>query len=236
MVTILHTNDFHGRLSDGSAQQIAQLKTQDSLYFDCGDVIQAGNLAIPIKPDPAWPRLARAGCDASVLGNRETHVVPGALKRKIAGAQHPLLVANMTTKEGEPCFNASRIFEVAGLKIGVFGVMVPMVTERMSTAPASAFLWSAPIPAAIEVARELRSTCDLVIALTHIGLRQDRELATATDDIDFILGGHSHDVLEHPEQVGSAHIFQTGSHGRFVGRYQWEGKLVSAELIPLQKP
>lgn len=235
MLTLLQTNDFHGRLSAANAEQIAALKDPNSLYFDCGDVIRAGNLAIPLAPEAAWPLLHRAGCDASVLGNRESHILESALQKKIQGVSHPILVANMVDKSGRHRFETHRIFSVAGFKVGVFGVMVPMVTTKMKTVAASAFVWEQPIPTAIDIAKQLREECDMVIALTHIGLRQDRELAAATNDIDIILGGHSHDLLTQPEVVGKTAICQTGSHGKFVGRYQWDGSLVASELIPLHE-
>lgn len=235
MLILLQTNDFHGRLTAAKADQIASLKDSNSLYFDCGDVIRAGNLAIPLSPETAWPLLNRAGCDASVLGNRESHILESALQKKIQGASHPILVANMVDKSGRHLFETHRIFSIAGFKVGVFGVMVPMVTRKMKTVAASAFIWEQPIPAAIELAKKLRKECDVVVALTHIGLRQDRELAASTSDIDIILGGHSHDLLTSPEVVGETAICQTGSHGKFVGRYQWDGRLVSSELIPLHE-
>jgi 2',3'-cyclic-nucleotide 2'-phosphodiesterase (5'-nucleotidase family) len=80
---------------------------------------------------------------------------------------------------------------------------------------------------------ELRARVDLLIALTHIGLSNDKKLAEACPEIDLILGGHSHTVLDAPLMIGKTAICQTGSHGRFFGRYVWsEGALVEAELIP----
>ena len=38
----------------------------------------------------------------------------------------------------------------------------------------SQLIWTPPIPEATSIASELRRDCDLVIALTHIGFRQDQ--------------------------------------------------------------
>lgn len=97
-----------------------------------------------------------------------------------------------------------------------------MVTQKMKSQGLSQMLWTQPIPEAIEIARGLRQSCDLVIALTHIGNRQDEALAESTKDIDLILGGHSHTLLETPTQINQTWICQTGSHGRFYGEYDWQ--------------
>ncbi len=61
-LTILHTNDLHGKLTPESAAKIRELKTEETLYADCGDCTKSGNLAIPLKDDPAWALLDAAGC------------------------------------------------------------------------------------------------------------------------------------------------------------------------------
>ncbi len=231
-LTILHTNDFHGTFTPEKARCIAELKG-DGVYFDTGDCIKTGNLGIPLRPELAWRLLFEAGCDASVLGNRETHVLTNAFKAKIEGHRHPLLCANLRAKNGPDPLPASLMLERADLKIGVFGVMVPMVTERMKTQAASAFLWEPPIETAARVVADLRSKCDLLIALTHIGHRQDLKLAETVPGIDIILGGHSHTLLEAPDRAGTTWICQGGSHGRYVGKYLWDQGHLSGALLPL---
>jgi 2',3'-cyclic-nucleotide 2'-phosphodiesterase (5'-nucleotidase family) len=81
---------------------------------------------------------------------------------------------------------------------------------------------------------EMRPHVECLIALTHIGFKKDVELAQRCPEIDLILGGHSHTVLEEPAMVGKTAICQTGSHGRFGGVYGWEaGQLTRYELRPL---
>ena len=125
------------------------------------------------------------------------------------------------------------LIEVNGLKVGVFGVMVAMVTERMATKVASQFLWDDPLKSAQQQAKQLRDHVDCLIALTHIGFKKDVELAKQCPEIDIILGGHSHTVLEKPEMIGKTAICQTGSHGRFAGIYKSDEKVIDYKLEPL---
>lgn len=234
---ILHTNDFHGKLNERRFGLLKPLREEADLYFDCGDAIKCGNLAIPVSPDPAWAHLQALDCTASVPGNRESHPLAMGMRAKFAGVSHPILCANWFDKSGVSVFARSQCFEVRGVRVGVFGVMVPIATRRMTLYPASQYEWTQPIEAAREVAAALRPECDLLIALTHIGLPQDRRLAEACPELDLILGGHSHDVLESPEVIGRVSICQTGSHGRFVGKIKAvrssSGWSVQNRLLPL---
>ena len=113
--------------------------------------------------------------------------------------------------------------------------MVAMVTERMRTQAASAYLWDDPIQTAIDQAELLRPQVDLLIALTHIGVREDERLASKTTLYDLILGGHSHTVLDSPRVIDGTPILQTGSHGRFAGIYEWSPTSFSARLESLSE-
>ena len=142
-------------------------------------------------------------------------------KAKLAGAVQPILCANLRLKAGGRPLPGDIVLETKGLRVGVFGVSVPMVTERMAAKAASAYLWSPPIAAAAECVRALRPTVDLLIGLTHVGHRMDVKMAEAVPGIDVLLTGHSHTVIEAPLRIGDTWICQGGSHGRYAGLYTW---------------
>ena len=233
-MTILHTNDFHGGLTPERFEDLKRLRPGADLYFDCGDAVTYGNVAVPLAPDPVWPRLAQLGCDASVPGNREFHVLVPVFMSKMSGLAHEIVCANLFDKAGTRVYAASRVLERGGKRIGIVGGMVPMVTERMVARHVSAYLMTPPIPAIVAEARRLRADVDVLVALTHIGLRRDRELAGVCPELDLILGGHSHDLLL-PERVGEVWLAQSGSHGRFAGLYTWDGETLSGEHVPLSE-
>ena len=219
---ILHTNDLHGSLTDWRIRSLMPVRRDCDLYFDTGDCIKSGNLAIPIRPEDAWRGLSELECTASVPGNRESHILKSAFDAKIAGHGHPIVCCNLHDRNGNLILPPWVEIDCQGIRIGILGVMVPMVTERMAAGKVSQLIWTPPVAAAVEVATAIRKSCDLVIALTHIGLRQDQSLAESTDAIDLILGGHSHSVLESPTRIGNRWICQGGSHGRYYGKYRWQ--------------
>jgi 2',3'-cyclic-nucleotide 2'-phosphodiesterase (5'-nucleotidase family) len=71
---------------------------------------------------------------------------------------------------------ASTTISVGGLTVSIFGVTVPMVTERMAAKAMSAFLFDDPVTVARKQVANLRYNADILIALTHIGIAPDRNL------------------------------------------------------------
>lgn len=233
-IRFLHTNDLHGKLDEAVSAQLQELRKDVDFYFDSGDAIQSGNLAMPRTVDPVWAAFALLECTASVIGNRETHPLRKVFEKKIEGHVHPVLCGNLTAKDGSAFLPRTITLEHDGTKIGVVSTMVAMATPRMKTAGAWFGLWSDPIRTVIDLAREIRPTVDLVVALTHIGFSQDRLVAQQSGDIDIIFGGHSHTVLEQPIKENHTWIVQGGSHARFAGVYEWDGETLSGGLKPLR--
>ncbi|HEV2471098.1 MAG TPA: hypothetical protein VGS41_00420, partial [Chthonomonadales bacterium] len=106
-----------------------------------------------------------------------------------------------------------------GITVAIVGLTVAMVTRRMTARMISASLFDDPVQTGAELAGQVRTVAgaDLVVALTHIGLSQDRKLAGAAPGIDVILGGHSHSTLPEGERVGDTLICHTGAFGHHVG-------------------
>ncbi|MCW5946175.1 MAG: metallophosphoesterase [Fimbriimonadales bacterium] len=238
-MVILHTNDLHGKFGERQAMLVAEMKKSADFYFDSGDCVKSGNVGIPIGADPVWNWLHLAGCDASVPGNREFHVTTAGFRAKIAGAKHPILCANLVWNgrvrkplqgDQETPLPESVTFG----NVGVFGLMVPMVTERMAAKRLSAFLNLSPIETAKRVVDELRSKCDKIILLSHLGFSNDLALVEKVSGIDIVLGGHSHDRIETPEKVRDTWICQAGSHGKEIGRLELGNSGLKSRLLPLQ--
>ena len=243
---ILHTNDFHGKLNDAKLERLSLLRKSVDFYFDCGDSIKSGNIGFPIGVDPVWPRLQSLDCTAGVTGNREFHITEQGFRAKITGCHHPLLVANLLYKEpsGEHLqtyqpntfsLTADRPLASGMLigDVGIFGVMVPMVTESMSARHISAFINTSPQEAAAQCVERLRGSAKTIICLSHIGLRNDVALAGSVAGIDLIIGGHSHDVVDPPAKIGDTWIAQAGSHGRFAGVLELDAEGLRAAYEPL---
>ena len=74
------------------------------------------------------------------------------------------------------------------VRVAIFGVT--MDRDQSAYAPIAP-----PLPPAVEEARVLGDSADVIIALTHLPLAQDIELADRAPGIDLILGGHEHENI-----------------------------------------
>lgn len=228
---VLHTNDFHGALTDAGAAKLRQAVAELApgapyLLLDAGDAIKAGNVGVNPFGEPILERMSEAGYHAMTLGNREFHVWQSALETKINRARFPVLCANVRGRgaaEGKPLpVEPWRVFDLAdgGLRVAVLGLTVPMVTERMKAAVAiSSFVFDDGIKTAGALVPKLRDAhgADVVIVLSHLGLREDERLARSVPSIDLIVGGHSHVNLPAPQMVDGTPLVQAGVYARHFG-------------------
>ena len=223
-LTILHTNDLHGRLSDRAAERIAREKasSENILLLDAGDAASSGNLYYRPGGEPMLARMSDLGYDAMTMGNREFHFLAAGLRSKVKLARFPVLSANLRSSD-----SARRLptvpsvgFRINGLRVIVFGLSVPMITRRMLAGKLSPFWFDDPIATAAEILPGLRERADVLIALTHIGIESDTELASSVPGIDVIVAGHTHAVLPAPRFVDGTAIVHAGYWGRYLGRVE----------------
>lgn len=222
-ITILHTNDFHNRLTPIQAARLATLRKalgSSGLLLDAGDAISAGNLTYKPAGEPILERMSEVGYDAMTLGNREFHLTEAGFCAKVCCARFPVLCANVRAQDKKITLPVQpTLFRTltGGVRVGIFGLTVPMITERMLVRKVSAYVFDDPLRKAAELVPVYRAQCDLLICLSHIGLGKDRELAAAVSGIDLIIGGHTHAVLETGEWIKDTLIVQAGCYGHSLG-------------------
>lgn len=263
-LTILHTNDFHNHLNANRLDKIAAVTAscaEPKLLLDAGDAVGSGNITFRPGGEPILDELSRAGYGAMTLGNREFHVSRIGFRTKVSRARFPVLCANIRPSRAvdgvspgaerplaaslardEPDLRSYILRDFGDWRVLVFGLTVPMVTASMWERKLSSYIFDPPIKTAATIVPILRDRLqpDLTIALTHIGIRQDRELAERVPDIDLIIGGHTHEALPNGETVGGTLVVQAGSHGRFIGvvsvvggETETERPRMSARIEPL---
>jgi 2',3'-cyclic-nucleotide 2'-phosphodiesterase (5'-nucleotidase family) len=264
LLTLIHTNDFHNRLTLDKANRLRQLReniAEKGLMLDAGDAIGSGNLTFRPGGEPILDMMSDIGYDALTVGNREFHFSRMGLHCKLRRASFPVLCSNIRlsgkkmeedpiweqkieslseTHPPDPPVQPYIVKELpSGWRIVVFGITVPMITERMLERKLSAYVFDDPLETAARLVPWLHSQYapDLLIALTHIGIQQDRLLAERVPGIDLVIGGHTHVVLDQGERVGDSLIVQAGSHARYVGKVVVERKkprpLLTASLEAL---
>src|SRR5690606_2853170 len=125
------------------------------------------------------------------------------------------------------------VLRKAGLKIGIFGLGIQL--QGLVAPDAYAGMgYLEPLPVARTVSERLQQQehCDLAICLSHLGYdypyakMSDRVLAAETEDIDLIIGGHTHTFLDQPvlvrNRIGTeVMISQVGWAGLRLGRLDY---------------
>lgn len=236
-LTLLYTNDLHGRLTPAGADRLAALKAAHApcLLLDSGDAVRAGNLGCSLRGEAIHRLMNRAGYDAGALGNREFHFIAWALRRKLSAAAFPILCANLRRADGgapPPPPRAEARFDLAGARVLCVGLCVPMIPAGHWSEAISPFRFVQPAEAIAA------AEADVLVVLSHLGLEADRRLAAERPRIDLILGGHSHTPLAVPQRIGSTWLFQNAPHAAEVTKIEVDVDAdrpypVQAERLPL---
>jgi 5'-nucleotidase len=156
-----------------------------------------------------------------------------------------MLVSNYDFS-GTPMENKTepyKIFKKGKLKIGVLGVSI----EGHGLIPDNLFgatKYLDPVQKANETAALLKKdkNCDMIICLSHLGARykdnkvSDEILAKESENIDLIIGGHTHTFFDKPltykNKKGSDVIVnQVGWAGIVLGRLDFEFSKFSGKKI-----
>ena len=197
-VTLLHTTDLHGALTDYDyaadrpaprglvriATLVRGIRAENpaTLLLDAGDAIQGGPIETTYqhgertRPEPMMTAMSRVGYDAMAVGNHEFSFGASTIERARRDASFPWLAANLTRAgDGTPAFGTSIVRTVGAIKIGVVGLCTPALPYLEDSVNIAGLRFASPVVAArTEVAR-LRASehCDVVVLLAHTGLEKD---------------------------------------------------------------
>lgn len=229
-LTILHTNDLHGRLTPALATRLAELKEacRPSLLLDSGDAVACGNVGWHRAGEPAHELMNQAGYDAGALGNREFHFLEPPQRCKLQRAAFPILSANLSEPLGYGGVQRFVDFAPGGLPIRVIGLTVPMVTAKMV---ARYFSRARFVPAAEVLPELLPDDGRPVVVLSHLGLSRDRQLAAGVPGLLAILGGHSHTGLPEPERHDATLVLQNAPYAASLSRLVIEFGDAGASIV-----
>jgi 5'-nucleotidase / UDP-sugar diphosphatase len=238
-ITILHVNDFHGRIfpySDktvdkanpvGGAAYLAALITNErrmnqdgTILLSAGDMFQGTPVSNLHYGRPVVEFMNMVGFDAMTLGNHEFDWGRDVLDGIVRTARFPLLCANIQDMKGRylPGARPYVIVERKGYKIGIIGLTTPSVihmVNRQHLRDTRVLQPDAVIP---DLVKEVRGKgADVVILLTHLGFDVDQQVAASLQGVNIIVGGHSHTVVTDAVKVGDVLVAQAGYNGLYLG-------------------
>ncbi len=226
-LTILHTNDVHSHIEPfpenhkdfpnmgGYARRAALVKhireqEEQVILLDCGDIFQGTPYFNFFKGALDISLMSKMKYDVATIGNHEFDNGIEELANQIKKASFPFVNSNYKINNTplEGLLSPYKIIQKGDIKVGVIGSGIKLdglVNQQMY----GSIEYNDPVLICSQLATELKQKkqCDIVICLSHLGYEynssqvSDRTLAQNSENIDIILGGHTHTFLEQPTLI-----------------------------------
>lgn len=246
-LVLLHTNDTHSQI-DPTEQDLGGIARRkvvidsvksvnpNTLLIDAGDIVQ-GTLFFNIYKGEVEEKLMNAlGYDLRILGNHEFDNGIDDLAKNISTSTAELLASNyqMRGTPLEGLFKPYTIKEYDGKKIAFLPLNL-RPEGMISTPNYTGMGYVDAMEAANNLAWMLKNIMqvDYVVALSHLGYDSnmppnDKQIAAMSKDIDVIIGGHSHTLINPDDPTSKPHtvknadgkdvlVAQTGRKGTYIG-------------------
>jgi 5'-nucleotidase/UDP-sugar diphosphatase len=246
-IYVCYTNDIEGGLSPSqawwmnpyfpppignaaAAATIVKTKKQEAdslgygfLLFDSGDIFMGSPIGEFSKGTAVADFMNYCGYDVIAPGNHDYDMGVEVFKDFVAKTNAVFLGSNIVyedTRTNVDYLEPYVILEKNGLRIGIFSLLTEYM-EGMTTPEKFANHDVLPEQETAErmVDTLMAKDVDMIFALTGIGLRHDKRIASTIPGIDVIFGSHSASALEYPYEDSIHHtiICQSYSHLTCVG-------------------
>ena len=227
-VTLLQVNDVYqfAPVDEGTRGGLARLLTMKKaiekespniLFLLSGDTISPSVESITYKGAQMIDAWNTAQLDYSTFGNHEFDFGPDVLRQRMQESKFKWIAANVLDKKtGKPFGNAEAyvVREFDGVKVAIFGLTLEETKITSRPGPDVEFL--NPCETARKTVAEIHARgIKTVIALTHLSMSEDKEVARCAG-VDVIIGGHEHTLLE--SSSGGAPIFKMTADARELGQ------------------
>lgn len=169
------------------------------------------------------------GYDAVNVGEKDLIMGVRFLSDLTQKAKFPFVSANLQDKKtGKAGFKPYVIKEIAGLKIGIFGLLDDVFNPALQEKEPGMTILE-PITTSRALTKSLREYCDILVVLSQLGESKDKKLARENPQIDLILGGGGESKRVVTEQVNEVPIYRLEPRGGYLGRIDYS-------LVETRKP
>jgi 5'-nucleotidase len=228
-ITILQLNDVYqtSPMDKGKAGGLARVATlrkrilaesPNTFFLLAGDTISPSVASSVFKGEQMTAAWNALGLDYATLGNHEFDFGPEVLLERMKESNFCWLGANVIDRRTGKPFGGTPpyvIRKIGGVKVGLFGLLT--TDTATSSKPGPDVRFADPVFTARSVAARLRREgAQIIIAVTHLAMGVDKEIARRVPQIDVIIGGHEHELLQ--SMAGRTPIFKWGSDARTLGR------------------
>lgn len=238
-ITILHTNDVHGRLEPfmykdkkelvgGMARRATLIKSiemsnNNVITVDAGDFAQGTLFFNLFEGIPDVKLMHQAGYDVVTLGNHEFDKGLAATKAMLKQSKIRFITANIrfsSDKELQKIVKPYILEDYNGVKVAIIGLIAKNLKTLVNKLEGVEVL--DPVEITKEIVQKINSRADLIVVISHMGVNDDINLAENIPEIDVIIGGHSHTLIKQPKvfhkKTDKTLLLQGGEFGVQLGR------------------
>ena len=240
IIVLMHTNDMHGYIDNYAKMKpiIDSIRrvNKNTLLLSAGDLF-SGNPVVDKYPDRGFPMIDlmnKIGYDLTCVGNHEFDYGQEMLKKRISQANFPFICANIYKGNSElEDFEPYKIFDLSGTKIAFVSVLDITKDGYPETLIDNlvGLGFSNPYNE-LKQYQFLKDSVSIVVALTHLGYKNDKIVQKKDKYIDIIIGGHSHTFIETYKDGEKRPIFQVGNYNEYLGEIKLfivDNKIVKIE-------
>ena len=221
-LTLLHFNDMAEISPSNHGAKVAELatllnrervKAAYSVTTFGGDLLSPSLLSPDTQGSHMIDLLNALRVDYAVPGNHEFDFGPEVAEQRFKESDFSWLAANLRGPDDAqfPGTVGVAVRQVGPFSVGFLGLIMP--ETKILAQPGESTGFEPPIAAAQRAVAQLKTRkVDAIVALTHLDLADDQDLARAVPDIDLILGGHDLETVQ--AEVGRTLIFKTGSDAK----------------------
>ena len=202
-LTFLHVNDIYQIAPQDGQGGFAPLMTllvaerakhPRAITTFGGDLFSPSLLSASFKGKQMVALMNAIGMDVAVVGNHEFDFGPDVAAARFSESKFPWLGSNVIVRGGmTPALGLkdTHLVRTGDVTVGFFGILTPKTATLSSPGPDITFVSVAA--AATKAVASLRAAgAEIIVALTHLHIKDDLQLAHEVAGIDLILGGHDH--------------------------------------------
>lgn len=259
-LTFLQINDVYeiaplqgGKV--GGVARVATLKKEELAKNPNTFMVMAGDFLSPsvynslkhegkrIRGKQMVKSLNAAGLDFAVFGNHEFDIKEDELQERINESTFKWIASNTfhqtksgvapfvkTTSSGKESFPETYIMDVKDAdgtkaKIGFIGLTLPFNKADYVS-------YTDQFDVAEKLYNQLKDSCDAVVAITHLEVKEDSILARRVPGLALIMGGHEHDMQF--KKVGNIYITKAHANAKsaYVNQLTIDVKNKKTSVVP----
>jgi 5'-nucleotidase / UDP-sugar diphosphatase len=232
-ITILHTNDIHAAIDSfpklaAKVNEIRNAAAANETVFlvSAGDNFSGNPIVDQYDPKgyPVIELMKMTGYDIATIGNHDLDYGQSVLNDRIAQGGFPYVSANIKAGTGSVLIQPEP-YKLLTTKMNTKVAFLGLIQTEANNYPSSNIgnLTGLTFPNAGTEALNYKNLKNITgasvfILLSHLGFDTDQTLAGSMNEIDAIVGAHSHTTVSNPQSTNGVLITQAGSGLAYLGK------------------